>query len=111
MKTFQQFIEQEVNPQSPSAGVSQTTQQPQLTQVQNQPMTPPSINDQSRNMGRTEVKKALRLLSQKLGINPAAYKPLVDDIQPKNMQLFFNLIEKLSTLKASAGTNAMRGFQ
>jgi|688.fasta_scaffold19208_3 hypothetical protein len=101
MKTFQKYIE---NIESPNAGVAQTTnpsnQTPQLTQMQNQPMQEPAgLPD------RKQIQQALFMLSKKLGTKFNSYKPLINDIQPKNMSLFFNLIQDLSTLKQSSGTN------
>jgi hypothetical protein len=106
MKTFQQYIEMN-GIESPNAGVAQTTPQqsiqttsPQLTQVQNQPMQEPAALPD-----KNQIQKALYMLSKKLGTKFNSYKPLINDIQPKNMSLFFNLIQDLSTLKQSAGAN------
>jgi hypothetical protein len=68
--------------------------------MQNQPMQEPAgLPD------RKQIQQALFMLSKKLGTKFNSYKPLINDIQPKNMSLFFNLIQDLSTLKQSSGTN------
>lgn len=101
MKSFQQFIE---NIESPSAGVAQTAPVQQPAQQQS------AITDDSV-VGRQEIQQLLMMLSKKLGTKFNQYKPLINDIQPKNMKLFFGLIEDLSTLKQSVGSKVVTTMQ
>lgn len=106
MKTFQQYLETN-GIDSPAAGVAQTMgSTPQLTPVQQQPMT-----QQDPNVNKQQIQQLLMMLSKKLGVRFNQYKPLINDIQPKNMNLFFGLIQDLSTLKQSAGDAVVKTMQ